>query len=157
SSVREAYDALTESQQSHVSNVEKLELAESRLAELEKEEADKQAASEVEKLINSLPELDAIELSDSEQIEFARSAYEALTESQQSYVTNLEKLETLESRLAELEEEAADKEAASVVEEQINNLPEVEEVGLTDREQIESSRSAYDALTETQQSYVTNL
>src|SRR5699024_2248086 len=72
SSVREAYDALTESQQSHVSNVEKLELAESRLAELEKEEADKQAASEVEKLINSLPELDAIELSDSEQIEFAR-------------------------------------------------------------------------------------
>src|SRR5690606_17006274 len=61
--------------------------------------------TEVEEMIDRLPTVEDVELSDLALVEAARAAYDALTESQQSLVANLSKLEALEEKLQKLAEE----------------------------------------------------
>src|SRR5699024_3857734 len=55
------------------------------------------------------------------------------------------------------DEQEANQDAAETVEKAIDNLPDVEEVKLTDKIKVEEAREAYDNLTEDAQDLVTNL
>src|SRR5690606_31714520 len=102
---RSAYEELTAAQQALVVNLSHLEALEQKLVELEQAQVDREAATEVEEMIDRLPTVEDVELSDLALIEAARAAYDALTESQQSLVANLSKLEALEEKLQKLAEE----------------------------------------------------
>lgn len=105
---RSAYEELTAAQQALVVNLSHLEALEQKLVELEQAQVDREAATEVEEMIDRLPTVEDVELSDLALVEAARAAYDALTESQQSLVANLSKLEALEEKLQELVEEDDD-------------------------------------------------
>lgn len=153
---RSAYDDLTSAQKKLVTNYERLQAAEDAIAQLEAEqaekEADKAAAQVVVDLIDALP--NPIALTDKAAVSAARSAYNNLTANQKGYVTNYDKLTTAEADIAELE--AAEKEKAEVnaVIALINEIPNP--VTLDDKETVEAARAAYDALSPEQQESVVN-
>ena len=157
---RKAYDALTDAQKQGVINYDKLTDAErtiSALEALEKADAeDKAAAKAVEDLIDKLP--DTLTLSDKADVNAAREAYDALTDTQKNLVTNYADLEKAENTIAALEayEKAseADKKVADKVISMIDELPD--NLTLNDKEKVEAARKAYDALTEAQKQIVTN-
>ena len=130
---RAAYNALTEVQKAYVS--------EATLAKLVADE-DALAAAAVSDKINALPASTAATLADGEDVEAARTAYEALTNTQKDYVlaVTLEKLRAVESAIA-----------VAVVNDKIQKLPAFGEVATTDGEDIEAAKTAYDALTLEQQ------
>ena len=115
------------------------------------EAADKAAAKAVVEKINAIGK---VTLESEKAITDARTAYDALTETQKALVDNLATLEAAEKTLAALKAEAADKAAAKAVEEQIKAIGKV----TADSEQaITDARKAYDALTDAQKELVKNL
>ena len=133
---RNAYDILTEEQQTQVTNYDKLTAAETRLADLK-------AAKAVDDQIDAIGE---VTLESEDAIVAARNAYEALTEARQAEVKNYDKLTAAETRLADLK-------AAKAVDDQIDAIGEVT---LESEEAIDAARNAYDALTEARQAEVKN-
>ena len=116
------------------------------LPDLEAAEAglvDQALAQAVELLINTL-----ITPYDSDAVQTARDAYDALTETQQALVTGLLDLETAEAAV----EEQVNKEEAARIDALIQTLTED-----STEEEIEAAREAYDNLTEEQQNLVTQL
>ncbi|MBU5294566.1 DUF4430 domain-containing protein [Anaerosalibacter bizertensis] len=105
--VRKAYDELTAEQRKLVSNADKLIEVEDKIVELEAIEKDKEkernkkAADKVIKQIESL-KLDKFTNENKEAVKVARKAYEALTDDQKKLV-DVEKLESAEKRIKELE------------------------------------------------------
>lgn len=153
---REAFNKLTNDQQAKVSNLNILEAKEAKIVELEEDKADQEIANGVIELINSLPRVIALE--DQEDIEAARTAFDALTENQQAKVSNYEKLEAAEEALDVLIAEKIDqenKEAALQVMLLITALPS--KLKLTDKTAVEAARAAYEALTSEQKVFVTTL
>ena len=133
---RTAYDNLTEAQQALVTGLAELEAAEQALADIN-------AAAAVDALIDALSEP-----YDSEAVQAARDAYDALTETQQALVTGLLDLETAEAAV----EDQRNKEEAARIDALILTLTED-----STEEEIEAAREAYDNLTEEQQALVTEL
>ncbi|MBR4868751.1 MAG: hypothetical protein IKU10_06305, partial [Clostridia bacterium] len=154
---RTAYNGLTDSQKGYVTNLSKLEAAEATIAALDKqaqqEAADKAAAKTVTDKIAALPA--TIALSDKSAVQAARTAYNALTDVQKGYVTNLSKLTAAEKAITDLEKVEADKAAAKVVTDKIAALPAT--IALSDKANVQAARTAYTALTDAQKGYVTNL
>ena len=100
---RNAYDALSSSDKKKVTNYSKLTAAESRIAQLEKEERDRAAANKVIALINDLPK--DITLNAKQEVSNARNAYNALTGDQKKLVTNYDRLTKAEAAIRQLEHE----------------------------------------------------
>ena len=146
---RNAYDALTEEQQSYVTNYSVLTAAEAELKALEEQAA----ADAVTEQINSLPAADALTLEDKAAVEAAREAYEALTGNQKALVTEetVQKLANLEAKIAELTDDA---EAAAEVEQEIVSLPSAEELTLEDAPAVKTANAHYEALTDEQKSLI---
>ena len=97
---RASYESLDESTKALVTNYQTLLNAESKYEELKQAAivaADKKAAADVDALINAIGEV--TDYSKKNQIEAARKAYEALTETQKGYVTALETLTNAETEL----------------------------------------------------------
>ncbi len=88
--VRSTYNYLTDAQKAYVTNLSKLEEAEAKL--------DVAFAKDVENRIAALPEKVTSDYAD--EISAIRSAYNALTDAQKAYVTNLAKLEDAEYQIA---------------------------------------------------------
>ncbi len=158
---RAAFNALTDNQKGLVTNLSKLEDAEDDIVRLKAEaaakiEADKAAAKTISDMIDSLPA--TIVLTDESAVNMIRSAYNNLTDDQKGYVTNLEKLEAAEAKIAELKEQAAiiaaDKAAAKQVDDVIDAL---DVKTLDDEPAVVAAREAYNALTDAQKGYVTKL
>ena len=105
--------------------------------------ADKAAA--VTDQINALPA--EITLNDKAAVQAARQAYDALTDDQKHLVTP----ETL-NKLADAEKVIADREAAKVVEDMINALPE--QITPENKQTFKDASSAYIGLTYTQANYL---
>lgn len=105
SEVRETYDKMTDYQKQFISaeHVTTLTTLEKKLKEL-KENA---GITEVEDLINALPEEDALTVENEEALIEAREKYEALTTYNKQYVSEdcLKKLTTLEEKLEALKGE----------------------------------------------------
>ncbi len=151
---RNAFDGLTETQQALVTNADKLTLAESQLEQAKEqatqEELDQAAAQVVIDQIDALPE--TLTEENGVAVEQARQAYEGLTDAQKGYVTNLAELEAAEETLTALKVDLA---AARQVMELISYLPSP--VTPENEGEIQEARAAYNALTDTQKGYVTNL
>ena len=141
---RTAYDALTDDQKKLVSNYDVLEKAEKDLADLK-------AAEEVTKKINAIGD---VTLESEDAIKEARTAYDALTDTQKELVSNKDVLEKAESTLKELQDaKAADVKAA---EEVTNKINAIGDVTLESEDAIKEARTAYDALTDAQKELVSN-
>ncbi len=136
---RSAYEALSAQQKTLVKNLDKLTRAEEKLKDLD-------AAQKVMGMIKDLPV--NITVADEQAVKNARSAYQALTESQKKLVLNLYILEKAERTLAE-------KQAVQKVEDAINALPET--VTIEDADAIEAARAAYNHLSPELRKQVGNL
>ena len=159
------YDALGTADQEKVENIGYVDFVKEEVAAFETLLADQTAAQAVIDEIAgiSVPETITAEnvAALKSAVESVRAKYNALTEAQKAYVTNLDVLTAAEGKIASYEREAADQAAAKAVEEKIAalNVPDT----LTEdniegvRAAVESARESYNALTEAQKSYVTNL
>ena len=144
---RAAYDGLPASAQSKVDNYGDLVKAEAELATLKAPEADKAAAAAAIAAIDSIGTPVTLEKSD--KVEAARTAYNALTDSQKALVTNYQTLVDAESTVAALNKSMAD-----AVTLRIYSLGKVRP-GVSD-EAVTGARSAYNALTDGQKALVGN-
>lgn len=115
-------------------------------------------ANEVVNLINALPAEEDLTLEDKAAVEAARSAYDALTEEQKAFVSNLADLEAAEKKIAALEKEEADKEQAEIdaVEALIEALGKKAELSDEYKKKLDDAQAAYDAMTEEQKAKVEN-
>ena len=114
---RAAYDTLSDVQKSLVSNYKDLQSAESKIADLVKEAADKAEADKAEQerqealkakaqpVIDAIAAIGEVTLNSEEAITAARSAYEALEADVKEKVTNLSDLVIAEKDLAALKAE----------------------------------------------------
>ena len=150
-SARGAYNALTETQKGLVTKYSVLVAAENTFNQLKIEAADKAAAQKVDDMISALG---TITLSSESAIVNARTAYNALTESQKSYVNGLLVLANAEENLQQLKIQVADKAAAKKVDDMISAFGTIT---LSSETAIVNARTAYNDLTETQKEYVTKL
>lgn len=152
---RDAYDALKdmyedENLQGRISEdmLKKLTDAEERLKTLQ-EEIDYVAG-----LIEDIPAIDDLTVEDADQVQAARDAYEALNDEQKQKLTEsglLSDLLVAENQIGWLQK---DVEAAKKVTDQINRLPSVKDLRLSDKTAVEVARYAYDNLSDTQKQYV---
>lgn len=152
---RDAYDALKDmyedvNLQGRISEdmLKKLTDAEERLKTLQ-EEIDYVAG-----LIEDIPAIDDLTVEDADQVQAARDAYEALNDEQKQKLTEsglLSDLLVAENQIGWLQK---DVEAAKKVTDQINRLPSVKDLRLSDKTAVEAARYAYDNLSDTQKQYV---
>ena len=158
----DAYDALTDTQKALVTNYDLLTAAQARYEELkaaaDQAAADQTAADEVIEKINAIGEVvytDACKA----KIDEASDAYDALTDTQKTLVTNYEALTAAQARYAELkaaaDQAAADQAAASEVIAKIDAIGTVEYTTAS-KAKIDEASDAYDSLTDTQKALVTN-
>ena len=139
-----AYDALTPEQKAKISQevLSKLDDACARIAELENSEGTIED-------IEALPAPENITIDDRADVEAAKAEYDALPTSEKEKVPQ----EVLDKLL-----EAVDKINTIVAEEatkDINALPEVSEITLEDKEEIEAIIAEYEALTPAQKEKLT--
>ena len=151
---RQAYDALTDHQRTLVSNASTLNQAEAYYAELKRAAEDRAAADAVNTLIS---QIGTVGYNDTclSKITAARQAYEALTESQKTLVTNEDVLSAAETTYAELKG-PADQAAADAVIMKINAIGTVGYNG-DSQTKITEARQAYNTLSDDQKALVTNL
>ena len=143
---RKAYDALPAAQKAKVSNYAKLTDAESKLAQLQKEE-DQKVAKKVEDMIDAL---DSNSATFEDDVKAAQEAYNKLTADQKKLVDNYSKLANYLKELADEE----DVEAAEAVEKLIDSIGTVTK---DSEAAIKAAREAYDKLTDEQKALVENL
>ena len=113
---------------------------------------DQAAADEVAEMISALPAAANVAITDKEDIEAAKEAFDALTDAQKRRVSlaNRTKLDRVLNALAEVEDEIT----ADAVEDMIKALPAAADVTVDDKDAIEEAQAAFDALTDNQKSYV---
>ncbi|MDO5590586.1 MAG: fibronectin type III domain-containing protein [Lachnospiraceae bacterium] len=157
---RTAYDALTDTQKALVTNKDVLEKAENTWKELKdaKDKADAADAAAAKEVTEKIDAIGEVTLESEGAIKEARTAYDALTDTQKALVTNKDVLEKAENTWKELKDakdkaDAADAAAAKEVTEKIDAIGEVT---LESEGAIKEARTAYDALTDTQKALVTN-
>lgn len=155
-SIREAYNILNSDLQILVTNLDRLSSLERRIEELELELYYKKEVDKVIQMIEELPQLEEATLEDEEKIMATRRAYSQLDFSVQYLVSNYEKLSSLENKLIELKEEMQNQQIINAIIEQINELPNIEEITLDDQKNIEKVRMAYNALDDRLKNQVTN-
>ena len=146
--LRAKYNQLNKTQQSMITNYEKLVKVEEKLKNLA--EINTVEAEKVITLIAKLPT--TITLDQQSQIEDARSAYENLTIPQQSVVTNYEMLADAEEALLPLVEK--EQKAAYKVTSMIDALPS--KVTTDHEAAVNSVRKAFNGLTTSQKKLVKN-
>ena len=124
------------------------------LAVRAQEIADKAAAKAVDDLIDAIGD---VTLTDDckAKIDAARTAYDALTDTQKALVSKLDILTDAEAKLAQLKKEAADKAAVDDVIAKIDAIGKVK-LDKASKAKITAARAAYDALDDELKAQVTN-
>jgi alpha-tubulin suppressor-like RCC1 family protein len=107
--------------------------------------------------IDAFPEIDSMTLTNQNEVEAARAAYDALSLEEKALVTNLASLEAAEAKIAELAQAALDQASADAVIALINSLPDLNGLTLADATAITAARDAYGALNPQAQALVSNL
>lgn len=139
---RAAYELLPDEQQTQISNLKKLEVAEKQLEVL----FSAQQVQQVVEAINALP--DNITVEDAAAVQAVRNAYNQLTEAQKEKVYNVDKLLNAEKAIE-------NQQAAAKVEDAIRALSNP--ISIADKQAVQDARTAYDALTAEQKQLVQNL
>ena len=110
-----------------------------------------------EAVMEQIAALGTVTLDSKTAVEAARAAYDALSASQKTFVTNYETLTAAEATLKELQtaadKAAADKAAADAVAEKIAAIGTVT---LESKTAVEAARTAYDALSDAQKALTSN-
>ena len=145
---RAAYDALTSTQKTYVSNYEVLTTAEATYASIK---TNTDAADAVEALITSIGDVSYTSACKTK-IDAARSAYESLTGEQKGLVENYATLTAAETTYTQL---ADDYSQQILVESLIEAIGTVQYDSATS-DRISAARDAYDVLTPTQKAGITN-
>ena len=109
----------------------------------------------VETLINKLPAIAQITLQHESQIMEAYQQYYELTIEQQNYVKNIEQLFSVHAKLQDLKGATTDVAVQNVIK-QIDLLPSVSTMTVSDENILNMVKVAYDSLTTQQQQLVTN-
>lgn len=132
------------------------ELTAAQAALVTQASVDTAAADAVASKIDALPAADDLTLADEPAVAAAQSAYNALTDAQKGYVDAEVKasLDAAVSKIAGLEQAAADQKAADAVATQIDALPAIDALTLNDRAAVDAATRAYDALTDDQKALV---
>jgi len=107
------------------------------------EALDKYAAGIVEDMIDDLPAVKNVEVSDAAAVKAAKDAYGKLTAAQKALVTNYGDIAALEAQIETLKVNAKIDPVADL----IDDLPAAAKVELTDEAAIKAARKAYNALT----------
>lgn len=139
---RKAYGSLSEKQKKE-SAVQK---ALKTLSEAENKLKDAKTADNVVQAIKSLGEI--VTLDSQEDIESVRAAYDGLSDSQKTFVTNIDKLQKQEETLKKLQKQEKDKEEAQKVSDVIDQIGRITTNSEND---LKEARSAYDALASDEQ------
>ena len=150
---RSAYNSLNKNAKKLVTNLNVLEKAEAKIAQLE---ADQKSANSVIAKINSLNS--NITLNDKNTVIETRNEYNKLNSSAKKLVTNLDILENAEAKIAELEailEAELNQTNARKVMTQIDELNKT--ITLNDSNLIKNTRQAYEELNNDSKLLVTNL
>lgn len=150
---REEYETLTKEQQQEIdiTLLEKLEIKMEQLIISSKK------ISNVINLIDNLPSVEEVKLSDRTDIELARSLFDALSATDKEKVTNESKLIHIEAVLKKLEnEKLEDEKPLRNVENLINSIPSPVNITLQSQSIIQQASTAYDQLTIEQQKQVSN-
>lgn len=166
---REAYNQLSDTEKEKILGYERLVSLEQALEDLD-DSMDK--VQQVQMLIGNLPAVEHVTIADKEQIVAARKAYDALTETQQLRVTNLESLKRAEKRLNDLldlpnipgdgeDEDDSEKpsqpsDVVAALTKQINQLPPIEAITIKDGLVIHALLKSYNTLSVEQQAQVPN-
>ena len=142
SAARDAYNALSSSDQKKVTNIKNLTNAE---AELEKLQEQAENASEVIELIKAIGK---VTLNSKDAIEKAEKAYSKLLKAEKEFVTNYKTLTSARDTYDVLVQDAV-----KTVKELISDIGEVT---LDSKSKISKARNAYDALPDYIQKLITN-
>ncbi|MBQ6624007.1 MAG: hypothetical protein IJH57_05275 [Mogibacterium sp.] len=172
---RRAYEVLTTSQKTALAGreggavaLQKLEALEEAIIERgetdeerqRREQEENEATEAAENVVASIDAIpSSLSIDDKEAVERARSEYNALSSKAQAKVP-AEKLNALiaaENEIARLEKEEADRDAAELVEELINNLPNVVDLTLDDEAAVSEAQSSFNALTADQKALVSQV
>ena len=118
--------------------------------------SDEEAAATVRVMIAALPDKDQLTLDHKASVQKTQKAFDRLSEGAKALLTTEEKtkLQEASDRMAVLEKNAADQQAAQQVIDQIDHLGEI--VSLDQKPMVEAARKAYDALSDDQKVWVTN-
>ncbi|MBO5518329.1 MAG: S-layer homology domain-containing protein [Firmicutes bacterium] len=128
-SARAAYNALTDDQKALVTNEDALKVAEAKIAQLK---ADTPKAQAVEKQIAAIGEITKYK---EEEIQAARAAYDALTDSQKALVGNLAVLEAAEKALEDLKSGSGSDDTIKVTFRLIGSTKSTQDVDLSKGEE----------------------
>ena len=141
---RNAYDALTDAQKGMIASIAKLTAAETAINTIEK-------ANEVTELINSINPRDI----DEDLVNEARTKYNALSDTEKGYVTNLALLEGYEAEIKAANELEAKINSLNTL---IANLPDsvIMPDNLVFVSRIEQARDEYNALTSEEKGLIEN-
>ncbi|MER2190762.1 MAG: S-layer homology domain-containing protein [Solibacillus sp.] len=151
-----AYDALDDKLKVDVTNAHFLDTLAQVLEELRDVAAQYKAEIQaVISLIEALPVVEKLALTDEANLVEAQNAFTTLTTEQQELVTNKQLLAPLTAKIAELKVARENETAAAKVDVAINALPAT--VALTDAAKIQEARTLFVALTLAQQALVANL
>lgn len=153
---RAAYNNLTADQKKYVTGGIALRTAENEIIRLKAEVREQAEINAVITAIDAIPE--KLTISDRAIVEKARTAYNALTDSQKEKVVNIDDLIKAENTIKALEaQENASKVDKAAAQEVINLIDAIpEKISLTDKSVIETARTAYKQLTDKQKELVTN-
>ena len=153
-----AYGSLSEAAKSKLT-AEKtlLDNLEAKINDLIQEAADQAAADEVKDMITALPAVADMTLTDKSDVEAARAAYDGLTADQKALVTNLSTLTVAETKIAELEADAAAiAEADSFKTTYASVLAlTTDSVTISDETDVDTALAAYGSLSEAAKSKLT--
>ena len=148
---RTAYDALGELQPLvREAALKKLTDAEDSLKKLQA------GVDAVVDLIDKLPATEELEIGNADQVAEARSAYEALNNDQKQRLKDngaLSNLLVAENQISWLQKEAQE---AQKVADQINSLPAVKDLKLSNKSAVQAARNAYEGLNETQKKMISD-
>ncbi|OWA35899.1 hypothetical protein B9G55_08420 [Saccharibacillus sp. O16] len=154
----QAYQALNTERQALISSANKTKLSDavSKIAALKAQLAiDQKAADDVAAQIAALPDVSALVLGNKADVDAAQAAFTGLTTAQQALVStaNQNKLNDAVARIAVI---VADTNAAAGVTSQIEALPAVASLTLSDEAAVQSAQTGYNALTSAQKTYVSD-
>lgn len=144
--VQEAYEALPKQQQQQVTNIQKLLTAIEQIEALKKPTT----VTEIIKQIDSLPNTVQLTLLDEAAVTAVRAKYDALSMADKQVVINSSKLIEAELQLKNLLNEVR------VVMNEIDSLPSISALRLSDEGLIKRTRSAYDKLQVSQKVVIKN-
>ncbi len=153
---RDAYIKLPQELKPFVNNTEKLDELERRIRQLKYEDTYVEEAKRVTKLIDALPEVNAITLKDESKVIAARRAYDSLLDEFKYLVTNIDKLVALENQILFLQNEKENRAAIEKVVNAIDQLQDVDEITYDSVYEVETARSYYEELATYLREYVTN-